>query len=56
VARLSTATGAVTAKIKVGMKSVGVGVANNTLWVVHPYGTAVAGSNLFAGAVTRVNL
>ena len=34
----------------------GLALANGVLWVAHPFGSTVAHSDLYAGAVTRVNL
>jgi YVTN family beta-propeller protein len=48
--------GAVAGRVAVGMKSYGLAVANGSLWVLHPVGSAIGGGILLAGGVTRINL
>lgn len=48
--------GVVASRIAVGMKSYCVSFGNGSLWVLHPVGSGIAGGNLLAGGVTRINL
>jgi virginiamycin B lyase len=45
----------VAGRYNLGMKSTDITTTPGALWVAHPHGSAVPNSNLFAGAVTRVN-
>jgi YVTN family beta-propeller protein len=48
--------GRVTARIPVAMKSLAIAFGFRSLWLLHPYGTGIAGSGLYAGGVTRLNI
>jgi YVTN family beta-propeller protein len=46
----------VRARVAVGMKSLAIARGFGSLWLLHPYGAGIAGSGLFDGGVTRLNL
>lgn len=46
----------VAARVPVTMKSLAVAVGFGSLWLLHPYGTGIAGSGLYDGGVSRLNI